>query len=227
MAKVIVMQKWFLFIALGLVSLFSVGLVGARAVYSGQIVYTFLIWNLFLAWLPLGFAWLALRWRKRPFAALAAAFLWLLFFPNAPYLVTDLIHLRAYAPVPLWYDLILLLDYALLGLFLGFVSLRMMQELVHGRFGRVAGWFFVLAALGTGGLGVFIGRFLRWNSWDLFVRPLSLVGDVWGRLGEPRTMVVSGLLALLLLFAYVIFSMGPGLGSSWWVRGERKEFVNL
>ena len=204
------MQKWFMFIALMLISLFSVALVAARVVYSGQIFYVFLVWNLFLAWLPWGFAWLALRWRKRPLLALAAAFLWLLFFPNAPYLVTDLIHLRSIAPVPLWYDLILLLNYALLGLFLGFVSLRMMQELVNGRFGRVAGWFFVMGALGAGGLGVFIGRFLRWNSWDLFVRPLSLVGDVWARLGEPRTVVVSGLLALLLLFAYVIFSVAPG-----------------
>jgi len=203
------MQKWFLLIALVLVSLFSVALVAARALYSGQVAYIFLVWNLFLAWLPLLFAWMAVYWQKRPFLALAAAFLWLLFFPNAPYLVTDLIHLRARFPVPLWYDLILLLDFALLGLFLGFVSLRIMHRLVNGRLGGVAGWMFVLVVLGVGGLGVFIGRFLRWNSWDLFVRPLSLMGDVWGSLGEPRTVAISGLLALLMLFAYIIFTLAP------------------
>ncbi len=203
------MQKWFMFIALAIISLFSVALVAARMLYSGQIAYTFLVWNLLLAWLPLLFAWLAVRWQKRPFVALAAAFIWLLFFPNAPYLVTDLIHLRAIDPVPLWYDLILLLNYALLGLFLAFVSLRMMQGLVGSRFGGAAGWLFVLLVLGISGLGVFIGRFLRWNSWDLFLRPLSLVSDVWASLGEPRTAAISGLLALLLFFGYLVFSIAP------------------
>ena len=88
------MHKWTTLLLLILVSLFSLALITARVLYSQQINYIFLLWNLFLAWLPLLFALLALRWQKRPFLALAAAFLWLLFFPNAPYLVTDLIHLR-------------------------------------------------------------------------------------------------------------------------------------
>ena len=191
------------------VSLFSGTLVAVRIVYSGQNYYIFLLWNLFLAWLPMVFAWMAVQWRKRPFPALAAASLWLLFFPNAPYLVTDLIHLRAIDPVPLWYDMILLLDFALLGLFLGFVSLRMMHDLVGSRFGAIAGWLFTITVIGASGLGVYIGRFLRWNSWDLFTRPLVLINDVWASLYEPRTLVISSLLALLLFFAYLIFSISP------------------
>ena len=112
--------------------------------------------------------------------------------------------------MPLWYDLILLLDFALLGLFLGLASLRIMHGLVNGRFGAWAGWSFVLFVLAVGGLGVYIGRFLRWNSWDLFVRPLSLTADIWANLTEPRTIVVSGLLALLMLFAYAIFALEIG-----------------
>ena len=204
------MQKYQTFIALILITVFSLALVLIRISYSGQITYVFLLWNLFLAWLPLLFAALAIRWQKRPFLALSAAFLWLLFFPNAPYLVTDLIHLRSKAPVPLWYDLILLLDFALLGLFLGFVSLRMMQRLINGRWGAAAGWTFAIFVLSIGGLGVFIGRFLRWNSWDLFVQPLSLTADILSNLAEPRTIVISGLLALLMLFAYLIFSLDIG-----------------
>ena len=203
------MNRWLTYLTLFLVTTFSLALFSARFLYSGQITYIFLIWNLFLAWLPLIFAWLAVRWRKRPLPALAAAFLWLLFFPNAPYLVTDLIHLRAIDPVPLWYDLILLLDFALLGLFLTFVSLRMMHDLVGSRFGAIVGWLFTLTVFGLSGLGVYIGRFLRWNSWDLFKRPLALLNDVWINLDEPRTLVVSGLLALLMLFAYLIFSLTP------------------
>ena len=103
-----------------------------------------------------------------------------------------------------------MLDFALLGLFLGFVSLRIMHGLVNSRFGPFAGWTFVLFVLSIGGLGVYIGRFLRWNSWDLFVRPLSLTADIWANLAEPRTIVVSGLLALLMLFAYVIFALEIG-----------------
>ncbi len=204
------MQKYSTLILLTLISLFSLALVAARVLYSQQINYIFLLWNLFLAWLPLLFAYLALRWQKRPFLALAATFLWLLFFPNAPYLVTDLIHLRAIEPVPLWYDLILLLDFALLGLFLGLTSLRIMHRLVNGRFGPFAGWTFVLFVLSIGGLGVYIGRFLRWNSWDLFVRPLALTADIWANVTEPRTIAVSGLLAMLMLFAYITFTMEIG-----------------
>jgi uncharacterized membrane protein len=206
------LNKWFTFIALVLVSVFSVALVTVRAMYSGELLFIFLLWNLFLAWLPVAFAWLALRMRKWPLAALSVTLPWLLFFPNAPYMLTDLLHLKARAHVPLWYDLILLLTFAVLGLFLGFVSLRMMQDLINGYFGFAAGWLFALAALGAGGLGIYIGRFLRWNSWDLFTRPLLLMGDIWASLGQPRTAVVSGLLAVLLLFAYVLFSVAPGHG---------------
>jgi uncharacterized membrane protein len=201
------MKKLPIFTTLLLISLFSLALIIVRALYTNHLAYHFLLWNLFLAWLPLLFAALALRWQKRPLLALAAAFLWLLFFPNAPYLVTDLIHLRSYPPVPLWYDLILLLDFALLGLFLGFVSLGMMHSLVNNHFGHIAGWSFVLVSLTLGGLGVFIGRFLRWNSWDLFTRPLSLLIDVSTQLTEPRTIAVTILLTLLMLFAYIIFSV--------------------
>ncbi len=198
-----------LLLSLVIISLFSVVLVATRAIYSGQINYIFLVWNLFLAWLPLLFAWLALLWKRRPLLALAALFLWLLFFPNAPYLVTDLIHLRSIPPVPLWYDLILLFDFALMGLFLGFTSLTMVQNLVRGRFGSTISWAFVLLVLALSGLGVFVGRFLRWNSWDLLLRPVPLLENIAAHLVEPRTIVVSGLLALLLLFAYLIFVIAP------------------
>lgn len=203
-------RNLFLFSVLVLISVFSVALVAARIWYSGQITFVFLVWNLFLAWLPLAFAWLALRWQKNLFFALPMLFLWLLFFPNAPYLVTDLIHLQTRAPVPLWYDLILLLDYALLGVLLAFVSLRIIHGLVNGRFGGVAGWLFVLFTLSVSSLGIYIGRFLRWNSWDIFLRPKPLLYDVWTQLWEPRTLAISGMLALIMIAAYIVFSLAPG-----------------
>ena len=203
------MNRWFSFLTLVLLSAFSLALFAARFLYSGQITYIFLLWNLFLAWMPLVFAWLAVTWRKWPPLALLAAFLWLLFFPNAPYLVTDLMHLRPIAPVPLWYDLIMLLDFALLGLFLAFVSLSMMQDLVSDRFGAFSGWTFAIAVLGISGLGIYIGRFLRWNSWDLLTRPLPLLADLAQALPTLRTAVLTTLLSALLLLAYAVLLSQP------------------
>ena len=96
-------------------SIAAVLLIIFRVFYSGSITFVFLIWNLFLAWVPVIFALLARRWRRIPLLALAAGFVWLLFLPNAPYLVTDLIHLRPRAAAPFWYDLITLFTFALLG----------------------------------------------------------------------------------------------------------------
>lgn len=203
------MRNLFLFIVLVFISIFSVALVAARIWYSGQVTFIFLVWNLFLAWLPLTFAWLTLRWQKRPFFALPMFFLWLIFLPNAPYLVTDLIHLQTRHPVPLWYDMILLLNYALVGVLLGFVSLRMMQSVVHGRFGGAAGWLLAFFALSASGLGIYIGRFLRWNSWDIFLRPLPLINDVWSQLLQPKTLLISGSLALIMIAAYIVFTLAP------------------
>lgn len=187
----------------------------ARALYSTVLVYLFLLWNLFLAWLPLLFAGLASRWRRRSFLGWVFSGLWLLFFPNALYLVTDLLHLSSRSNVPVWYDLIMLFGFALTGLFLGFVSLSLMQSMVADRFGRWVGWLFVLAALGLSSFGVYIGRFLRWNSWDALIRPLSLLHDIGLYLTAPtlflKTIVATGLLTAVFICAYLIMSTLPSL----------------
>jgi uncharacterized membrane protein len=203
------MKKWLSLAFLLLLSMVPVAMVIVRSAYTGRISHFFLVWNLFLAWLPLLFAWLAYKSLRRPFLVVGLAFLWLLFFPNAPYLVTDLIHLRHLEPIPLWYDLILLFDFALVGLFLGLVSLRLMQAVVETHLGRPVSWLFVLLTLGISSLGVYIGRFLRWNSWDLFLRPLTLLQDVIAHLREPRTAAVSILLATMLLIAYAFLWLAP------------------
>ena len=124
----------------------------ARIVLSGNWRQLYLPWNLFLAWLPLLFACLAARadamtasnrWRFR-----AHAVAWLLFFPNAPYILTDLWHLPPNIHHRFWGDLVLILLFALNGLVLGFLSLYLMQTLVARRFGWVKGWLFAVAALG-------------------------------------------------------------------------------
>jgi uncharacterized membrane protein len=103
--------------------------------------------------------------------------------------------------------------FAWTGLFLAVFSLRTMQTLVKSYLGAAASWLFVLGSLGLGGLGVYIGRFLRWNSWDLLLQPRSVLADVVIRLADPlnhpRTIGVTLLFAAFLLVCYLTFTIIP------------------
>lgn len=184
---------------------------------SPKLTYSFLMWNLFLAWIPyLSSLWAAHLHQRRPgrwWYLAVPGILWLIFFPNAPYIVTDFLHLRARAPIPMWYDIGLLSVSAWTGLFLAVFSLRRMQSLVEYFVGLRASWLFVLGSLGLGGLGIYVGRFLRWNSWDLFLHPRSVLTDVAGQVadpwGHPGTFGVTLLFAAFLLICYLTLVIIP------------------
>ena len=204
-----------------------------RVYYSGRRGYAFQPWNLFLAWIPMWLA-LAIAWvqarqpadrppRLRP-AAVALGVLWLLFLPNAPYLLTEFIHLHpSHGPserafqvldglsprraVPVWYDVMLILVFAWNGLLLGLVSLDLVRRVVRQRFGDLWGWATAVVAIGLCAFGISLGRFQRWNSWDLFSQPVRLLSDVISRLftpwAHPRTAATTVLMATFLLLAYL------------------------
>jgi uncharacterized membrane protein len=131
---------------------------------------------------------------------------WLLFLPNAPYLVTDLQHLNWGGGVPLLYDVVLLFSAALCGLALGLVSLRWMQSAVSERFGVWPGRAFGLLAVCAAGFGVYLGRVARWNSWDVLTQPAALATEVWQYVSSPvqhwQVWAFTMLFAALLLCAY-------------------------
>lgn len=169
-------------------SLLACGLLAGRLYLTRHWTYLFLAWNLFLAWIPylvsLGLAWLGQQ-SRRWLLLVALGTVWLAFLPNAPYLVTDLMHLQPRDPMPFWYDLGLFAVLAWTGLFLTVFSLRAMQRLVEARAGWAVSWLFVLGVLALNGLGVYIGRFLRWNSWDLLFHPHTILAEMAGRLANP------------------------------------------
>jgi uncharacterized membrane protein len=175
-----------IFFTLVLVSGIAVALVIVRHLAVPQFAYFHLTWNLFLAWLPLAFAFCAVRFRASQRRCLICAMLWLLFIPNSPYLVTDLIHLHPRSPVPFWFDIVLVQSFVLTGLLLGFLSLYLMHQLVTRRYGWRKGWLFMFLVLGMTALGVYLGRFERWNSWDLFINPIALFADIWDVITRPR-----------------------------------------
>jgi uncharacterized membrane protein len=142
-------------------------------------------------------------------ALLLPGLLWLLFFPNAPYLVTDLIHLRGYPPVPLWYDIGMLISFAWAGCFLAVASLYIMHQIIRDFAGRAMSWLIVMGMIGLCGLGIYMGRFLRWNSWDVFLYPTEVLSDIAHRLAHPfsnlQTYGVTLMFAAFLFVCYWTF----------------------
>jgi uncharacterized membrane protein len=191
-------------------SFFSVFLVLARMAYSDSQQYRGLIWNLFLAWIPFVLAYIAyaLSWRRSwLYVAIPVfAFLWLIFFPNAPYILTDLQYLnRAAVNAPLWFDIILLVWFSWTGMLLGLISLYLMHEIVQRNFGRWPGWIFVLIVSGLSSAGIYVGRFLRWNSWDILQNPSELAMDILGLAIDPslRLLAFTTLFTVFFLFVYL------------------------
>ena len=168
-------------------SLLAVGLLVGRRALGGE-GYRFLVWNLFLAWLPYLMAlWAAWRARSGRLQAVVAApvlAIWLLFLPNAPYLLTDLVHLPGMDFV-WWYDVGTMAAFVWAGCLLGVASLHVVAGLARARLGWAWEWAIVLGAAALSGVGVYVGRFLRWNSWDALLRPGALAGDLLGTLGDP------------------------------------------
>ena len=204
-----VRQTWAAILALVLASILSCALVVVRAYYSGTTAYVFFFWNLFLAWVPVGAALLFYGLAALPSRnwalLLVAAVIWFLFFPNAPYIVTDLVHLREAPPVPYWYDIICVMAFAQTGLFLGYLSLYLMQEVIRAWMGRWVGWLFALAMLGASAFGVYLGRFLRWNSWDLLRNPAGIALFTFEGVQNPSLQSIgfTGLFAVFFLFLYI------------------------
>jgi len=201
-----------LFALLAASSMLAIGLFVVRAQASESYRYAFLIWNLILAWIPFGFAWIAYTATRLPKYLMDAliiicASVWLIFFPNAPYILTDFQHLATRnTEVPVWYDVIMLLWFSWNGLLLGMISLYFMQSIVARKFGSTPGWIFVTIVTTLSSLGIYLGRFLRWNSWDTVANPQSLVADILDRFihpqNHPRTLVFTFLFTLFFLFIY-------------------------
>lgn len=194
-------------------TLLSVGLYVFRVSYSGRSYYDNLPWNLFLAWVPYFCSLWAASWYRlyprRWWMLLLPGALWLVFFPNAPYIVTDFYHLEKRPPIPLWYDIGLIATFAWTGCFLAIVSLRTMQSVVRAHANGVASWVFVAIALGLSGVGVYLGRFERWNSWDLLLHPDKVLRDLavplMNPLHNPRFVGFSLMFTALLLVIYLMF----------------------
>lgn len=183
-----------------------------------------MVWNIFLAGLPFLFACGAVYFeqkqgKKLRFLSIVFWPLWLLFFPNAPYMLTDLIHLRWYdwyisgvgftdSPRA-WFGLLHIFVGVAAGTIVGMLSLRLLHDMVTRRLGRLAGWCFAGGTCLLGGFGVWIGRCLRFNSWDVFHRPFWLVGETLSQLGvrAGKTILIFAAMTAVAYLLLCVFTL--------------------
>lgn len=210
-----------LFYALAATSVLCAVLIAIRTLRMEDVQYRFLLWNLFLAWLPLIVSMTALTFVRVARGAMLGAGLivlgvaWLLLYPNAPYLTTDFIHLifdTYYIRYDkdgllLWYDLVLFFLFSWCGLLLGYLSMRHFHELVNHYFGLLTGWIFILTVSFLGGFGVYLGRIVRLNSWDVLFSPFRLLEGVLEGINR-QAVGFTLLFGTLILIVYVSLFLG-------------------
>jgi len=188
-------------------------LVAFRVRYTSRVTFVFLVWNIVLALVPYLISTALTLYHDRiksswwiilPFSV------WLCFFPNAPYILTDLFHLKNRGDVPFWYDLALILFFAWNGLMLGYASLLDIQTIFASRFNAWAGWIIAITSLVLAGFGIYLGRYLRWNSWDVVSAPEDLMQDIIARLinptAHPQTYGVTILFSAFLILGYLLLT---------------------
>lgn len=199
------------FSLLNLACALCIALVAARVAYSETPGHLGLIWNLFLAWIPFMLAYIAhaISWRRIWLYLVipVVALLWLIFFPNAPYMLTDLQDLtRTTDDAPLWYDVLIVVWCTWTGMLLGVISLYLMQDIIHRAFSRVAGWIFVFAISALSSFGIYIGRFVRLNSWNILLDPAETAMEILGVVIDPsmRLAAFTLLYTFFFLFVYLL-----------------------
>jgi len=159
-----------------------------RFIYTDTKVFLSLNWNLFLAFLPWFFSTILTiypKLQKNMLGLIALVFSWLLFFPNALYILTDLFHLQYKTSMPIWFDLLLILSFAWVGLMFGFMSLWDIEKIIGQRISTNFMPIVSLSLLFLGSFGIYVGRYLRWNSWDIIREPFNLFYDISDKILNP------------------------------------------
>lgn len=214
-----VSKKWrHPLVALFQLSAFCVILIAFSYWRTSNITYFFLAWNLFLAWVPVFFAWL---WRYRlqdkplkKWKSFVMFCLWLLFFPNSPYIITDSVHLNIRFNPSVWSDTLLLFSCAFAGLVVGLYSLYIVHKILERSFNAAHTWLIITGSLILTGFGIYLGRVQRWNSWDLFSNPANLMMDVFEQMSNPAAINMTVGFSILLFIIYFMFLSVVSYGKS-------------
>lgn len=189
-----------------LLTTFCLLLEAGRMIYSGSLSYIFLVWNLFLAAVPYILAIYINQKKTKGLKLIGLSIIWLLFLPNSLYIITDLKHFHERPPVPEWFDCLLLFSYSTLALLLGLLSFYTMNEVLKKYSAKSIQHTSIVFVSLLSGFGVYLGREERWNSWDLFTNPISLLSECITLSTLPHVWTFSLCYGVSFLSMYYIIS---------------------
>ncbi|PKP15335.1 MAG: DUF1361 domain-containing protein [Bacteroidetes bacterium HGW-Bacteroidetes-23] len=158
-------------------TLFCLLLLLIRAKVTQSVFFFFLIWNLFLAFIPYlisFFLFTSVTFQERRSLRIGTLLVWLLFLPNSFYLLTDFVHLNKFPDVPFWFDLVLVSSFSITGFALGLFSIRTIEKIIQLHYSKTQSKIMLFCILYLTAFGIYLGRFLRFNSWDLLSNPIDL-----------------------------------------------------
>lgn len=207
MVRLSILEKW-----LAIVLAFVVAMLCCRFLYADSKTYVFLLWNIFLAWIPFKVS-LLVSSKQNKISSTILVGVWLLFFPNGLYIITDLIHLGPRQNIPIWYDAVLLFTSSLLGLVMAFASLHNIEIFLRTNFKRSIVNAIIFFCLFAGSFGVYLGRFLRWNSWDIITEPFGLVKQIAIRFIYPVEYYKAWAVTILLTCLFSLLYYGAMITS--------------
>lgn len=208
--------------ALAVSTAVSVGLFGYGALRNQSLEFGFMCWNLLLAWIPL---LLALRLKAvlksklwSSWEALATSILWLVFLPNSFYMITDYVHLQEVPRVDLLFDVVMFTSFVFTAIILGYASLYIIHQQLRRRLSEKSAAIWVGITLFICSGAIYVGRDLRWNSWDILFNPGGLLFDLSDRLQHPADypqmiVTVVGFFTLLISMYYLLWSAASQLKS--------------
>ncbi len=198
---------------LGVITAVNIAMLLIRNYIEGNSVYNFLFWNLFLGFLPLLFAYILYIFKEKLSAItlIIGSGIWLLFYPNAPYMISDLIHVDKDSSTVI-YDTLIIFSISILSVFYGFYSLKIIHSLWRNQWSSRRANLFIVFALLMSSFGIYLGRILRLNSWDLFTNPLKVLSDVihhlWPINQNPTTYYI---VLLFSIIQYILLVMTKDL----------------
>ncbi|MDD7885355.1 DUF1361 domain-containing protein [Flavivirga sp. 57AJ16] len=196
--KTLIINRFKIFSLLSISIALSMVLLMIRMKLTHSFFYLFLVWNLFLAVVPFAITtYLVSIPSLNKIGLIIWCSIWLLFLPNAPYIITDLLHLKIGSNHLLWLDVLVVTSFALNGLLIFSLSLLDMETLLNQYLKRKTTNFVVIFILFLCGFGVYLGRFLRYNSWEILQYPSNLFSDIFNIILQPNQHLEAWLFTFL------------------------------
>ncbi|WCO00858.1 DUF1361 domain-containing protein [Psychroserpens ponticola] len=185
--KTLILNRFKILSILTISMAFSIIILMIRIKFHHSFYLLFLVWNLFLAIIPFAITTTLISKSKLHKIKFTISFgVWLLFLPNAPYIITDLLHINNSPQHLLWLDVLVIISFAFNGLILFMLSLSDMEKLLKLHIKPKFVFPMMLLIFGLTAFGIYLGRFLRYNSWEILNNPLSLFSDIFQLIFEPH-----------------------------------------